>query len=346
MNFTVATPVFRGLPWLRLCVASVRDQVAAVGCDMQDAEYGTESGQPASTRKNQKREVPSLAVEHIVQDAGSPGIEEFAHEVGAEFYRNGKLISHSPFDSQAHRPDDSGQSVSLRSAPSPSYSLIVSSEPDEGMYDAINRAWQRATGDIISYLNADEQYLPGTLERAGKFFEANPKIDLLFGDALLLNPDGLPIAYRRVVYPSRAHTRAVHLGALSCAMFFRRSLLEKGFFFEPKWKAIGDAEWVWRVLGSGAKAGILNEPLSAFTLTGSNLGATPASLQEASRWRASGSPLERIATPFLRANHWIKKAIAGAYFPQAVTSAVFTARSPDRRVPIQSSALGSQWPKS
>ncbi len=35
-------------------------------------------------------------------------------------------------------------------------------EKDGGMYDAINRGLQRATGDIVAYLNCDEQYLPGT----------------------------------------------------------------------------------------------------------------------------------------------------------------------------------------
>ena len=41
--------------------------------------------------------------------------------------------------------------------------LKAVSEPDAGMYDAINRAWGRAQGQILSWLNSDEQYLPGTL---------------------------------------------------------------------------------------------------------------------------------------------------------------------------------------
>src|SRR5690349_18314195 len=37
-------------------------------------------------------------------------------------------------------------------------------EKDGGMYDAINSGYRRATGDILAYLNCDEQYLPGALQ--------------------------------------------------------------------------------------------------------------------------------------------------------------------------------------
>ena len=39
-------------------------------------------------------------------------------------------------------------------------------ERDSGMYDGVNRGLRRATGDILSYLNCDEQYLPGCLLRS------------------------------------------------------------------------------------------------------------------------------------------------------------------------------------
>jgi glycosyltransferase involved in cell wall biosynthesis len=57
-------------------------------------------------------------------------------------------------------------------------------EKDAGMYDAINRGWRRATGEILSYLNCDEQYLPGALARAGHFFSAHPEVDMVFGTSL------------------------------------------------------------------------------------------------------------------------------------------------------------------
>src|ERR1039458_7906042 len=43
-------------------------------------------------------------------------------------------------------------------------------EKDAGMYDAVNRGLRRASGEILAYLNCDEQYLPGTLITVKAFF--------------------------------------------------------------------------------------------------------------------------------------------------------------------------------
>jgi glycosyltransferase involved in cell wall biosynthesis len=43
-------------------------------------------------------------------------------------------------------------------------SLLSEVRSDNGMYDAVNRGFRRARGQIVAHLNCDEQYLPGTLE--------------------------------------------------------------------------------------------------------------------------------------------------------------------------------------
>jgi len=69
------------------------------------------------------------------------------------------------------------------------------SEQDSGQSDAINKGWRRVNGDIIAYLNADDTYLPGTVEAAVNFFENNPEIYMLYGDGITsdeLGNDPLP----------------------------------------------------------------------------------------------------------------------------------------------------------
>src|SRR6266446_4518865 len=61
-------------------------------------------------------------------------------------------------------------------------SLVSEIRRDNGMYDAVNRGFRRARGRIIAHLNCDEQYLPGTLATAIKYFDTHPNVDVLFGN--------------------------------------------------------------------------------------------------------------------------------------------------------------------
>ncbi len=65
------------------------------------------------------------------------------------------------------------------------------SEPDRGMYDAIQKGFDRSTGDIMGYLNADDQYMPWTLATVREIFETLPQVDWITSTyPLLLNAHG------------------------------------------------------------------------------------------------------------------------------------------------------------
>lgn len=53
------------------------------------------------------------------------------------------------------------------------------SAPDKGQYDAINKGFALATGEVMAWLNADDIYLQGTLPLVGKIFERFPQIKWL-----------------------------------------------------------------------------------------------------------------------------------------------------------------------
>ena len=65
------------------------------------------------------------------------------------------------------------------------------SEPDKGLYDAMNKGIQKATGDIVGMINSDDYYMPGAFKIVAKAFEGK-KIednifwgDILFGDQIV-----------------------------------------------------------------------------------------------------------------------------------------------------------------
>ena len=251
-------------------------------------------------------------VQHIVQDGGT----EDAHETFAKIAKS--------LEGNLYKPQ-----------------LFV--EKDQGMYDGINRGLKRATGEILAYLNCDEQYLPNTLQKITEYFADHPDINVLFGDAILISADGVPLSYRRVILPTLAHLRLADLNTLTCATFFRRRVIESGHFFPTHLKSAGDQYWVFQLLKAGIKMGVLRRPLSVFTFTGSNLSQTTAGSQEKFAW----VPMEERTSAWLRPLvvtwHRLRKLFAGAYRWRKVTIDIYTQKKPDQRSSI-SECVGFRWP--
>lgn len=278
-EFSIVTPTFRQLDWLRLCIASVRDQVLH----------------------------SALSIEHIVQDAGTLGIEELARELGAEFYRDGQLIFHAKECGMGVPP------AILQSASdqAPNYSLKIFSERDAGMYDAINRGLGRSAGGICAWLNSDEQYLPETLSKVAEIFQQQTKLHVLLGDAILLNSSLEPICYRRIMVPSLWHTRLVHLHSLSCAMFFKKSALPN-LPLNPRWKVISDAVLMEYFLTSGKNIHACQLPLAAYAFTGQNLSADK-NCNELEQWWAETRWPPRALKPLVVIHNRFRRVLSGAY---------------------------------
>jgi glycosyltransferase involved in cell wall biosynthesis len=118
-------------------------------------------------------------------------------------------------------------------------------EPDAGLYDGLNRGFARATGDLLAWLNCDEQYLPGALAGVEAFFAAHPEVDVVFGDIVMVNEAGEYLWHRKVEVPLLYHTWTCHLSTLSCATFFRRRLWERSLGgFDASYRCGGDGEWM------------------------------------------------------------------------------------------------------
>jgi glycosyltransferase involved in cell wall biosynthesis len=72
------------------------------------------------------------------------------------------------------------------------------SEKDRGQTDAINRGMQRATGDIVAWLNSDDVYVPGALAAVAAEFKRAPA-DVVYGDYILTTARGRPFLKRREI---------------------------------------------------------------------------------------------------------------------------------------------------
>jgi glycosyltransferase involved in cell wall biosynthesis len=181
------------------------------------------------------------------------------------------------------------------------------------MYDAVNKGIAQARGNIIAYLNCDEQYLPGSLAHVRNFFAARPEIDLLFGSVLLVRPDGSLIAYRKAYPPRWSLIAASHLYVLSCAMFVRRRVFEAGRRFDPTLKDVADWKFVIECLRAGHRAAYTTRYLSTFTMTGANRSADPAARREEATLRRGLPRWVRALQAPLNVGRLLLKAYTGAY---------------------------------
>src|SRR5512132_3263811 len=64
---------------------------------------------------------------------------------------------------------------------------------NRGQTPTINKGWARAKGEILTWLNSDDTFLPGAVSTAVDYLQKNPDVGIIFGDTLFTNPDGSPI---------------------------------------------------------------------------------------------------------------------------------------------------------
>ncbi len=134
---------------------------------------------------------------------------------------------------------------------------------DDGQAAAIREGFERVSGDIVSWLNADDYYFPGALDRVAACFEADPNLDVVYGDAIHVKADGLFLSY----FPPIQEFNADHL-TRTCficqpACFVRRSAYERVGGVDASLVYTMDWDLWCRLAGAGAKFRYLHEALAA-----------------------------------------------------------------------------------
>ena len=102
------------------------------------------------------------------------------------------------------------------------------SEPDNGMYDALNRGFARSTGEIMGWLNASDKLHTNGLFVVGSVFSALPGVEWITGRATNFNEEGMTIAVHQVRRWSRYRFLAgANRYIQQESTYWRRSLWER-----------------------------------------------------------------------------------------------------------------------
>lgn len=122
------------------------------------------------------------------------------------------------------------------------------SEPDKGIYDAMNKGLSLVTGDVVGFLNSDDVYATtDVLAKVAECMESWGGQDAVLGDVAFFHagrPDQIVRRYRS----SRFTPDLLGWGWMPAhpAMFIRRSVYDDVGYFNTDYRIAGDYEWVAR----------------------------------------------------------------------------------------------------
>ena len=144
--------------------------------------------------------------------------------------------------------------------------LSWKSEPDKGLYDAMNKGIARAKGDFVWFINAgDEIYAPDTLAHIVE--AAKDDTDIVYGRACIVNAEGVKVSEHHKPTPPNLQRKHLLNGLVVChqAILVRRSIAEN---YNTDYRICADYEWVVKAVTASRKNTYLDEYVCKFLTEG------------------------------------------------------------------------------
>lgn len=125
---------------------------------------------------------------------------------------------------------------------------LLISEPDKGLYDAMNKGMRHATGDYLIFLNAgDSFHEDDTLQLVAHDLTGTELPDIIYGETQLVDHEGHFVRMRRLSAPQRLTWKSFRQGMLVChqAFWAKRSLAPD---YDLSYHFSADFDWCIRVM--------------------------------------------------------------------------------------------------
>ncbi len=185
----------------------------------------------------------------------------------------------------------------------------VISRKDGGPFNAINYGMDLATGDIGAWLNADDVYMPGALQKVAVFFERHPACRWLYGNCPIIDADDREIRKAITAYKE-----------LIGFLYSRNVLLCENFINQPAtfwrmdlWREIGGlssvykAAWdyeLWLKMSEAAPARHIRSDLAGFRRHGESISERFYEKQFAEELEIAGKYGNALHRLIHRFNQW------------------------------------------
>lgn len=139
------------------------------------------------------------------------------------------------------------------------HQVMVTSEPDKGLYDAMNKGLKHATGDYVLFLNAGDTFpSESTLTQVAACAErASVLPGVLYGDTDIVDNEGRFVRHRRLSPPKELNWKSFMQGMVVCHQaFYARTDLAKKVPYQLKYRYSADVDWCIRVMKMAQKQGL------------------------------------------------------------------------------------------
>lgn len=141
------------------------------------------------------------------------------------------------------------------------HEVRIVSEPDNGLYDAMNKGLRQASGDYICFLNAGDFFpnanvLDTIVSRSltGKSRQQLPAV--IYGDTDIVDNDGNFLRHRRLAPPRNLTWRSFRKGMLVCHQaFYARLDIARTVPYDTRYRYSADVDWCIRVMKEAERMG-------------------------------------------------------------------------------------------
>ena len=146
------------------------------------------------------------------------------------------------------------------------HQVIIQSEPDRGIYDAMNKGLTQASGDYVVFMNAGDTFPSAdTLEQVARRcrlaeLPSDERPGVLYGDTNMVDNEGHFLHLRQHRPPQQLTWRSFKKGMLVCHQaFYARTDIAKNVPYDLRYRFSADVDWCIRVMKETERVGL---PLS------------------------------------------------------------------------------------
>jgi glycosyltransferase involved in cell wall biosynthesis len=163
------------------------------------------------------------------------------------------------------------------------------SEPDNGIYDAMNKGISMANGDIIGILNADDLLVPGIIQEIIQTFEIT-NADYIYGNVDRITKNGIKYGTIKSLEESEiATSKFRQVPFPHPSLYVKKAVFDEIGVYDTSFKLNADYDFILRLLNTGYRGIFLNKSIARYRDGGKSSGIETF-IERKQVWKKHGVP--------------------------------------------------------